>query len=170
MRFLAALTVGLFVWAGHSWGQVPGGTTATWNTIAQPVQHVSPTFKASTTDNTKTNLQQAKLTVDFGNGKKYKITKATVVVKVSGGQGIWNPAVSQDSAKADLGNNKWELTGADVGGTLYNFNPATDVRIEYVIEFQEDVVVAAPPGSPPPPAPPTLTATVGSKDIKPTVP
>jgi hypothetical protein len=170
MKYLATLLVALSLCSSHLWAQLPNGATATWDTIMQPKQHVSPTFKESANDNTKTNLQQAKLTVNFGNGKKYKVTKATLIVKVSGGQGVWNPAVKEDAAIVSGGMNKWELTGADfTKPKLVDFDPTKDVRIEYDIDFVE-VLDPPPPGQQAPPAPPTLKSTVGSKDIKPTVP
>ncbi len=164
MRLFTVTVVASLLLTGSSYGQVPSGTTWTWAEIMMPKKHTSPTFATSTTDNTKTTLSQAKGTLDFGaqGGQEYVVTKATLVVEVSGGQGIWNPAISEDAALNSPGANKWTLTGSQFG-TLYQFDPAVDIRIEFRIEFKKKPTQQNP-------NPPTLTATVGSKTQKPTVP
>ncbi|MEO2088036.1 MAG: hypothetical protein ABGY75_00860 [Gemmataceae bacterium] len=161
---ILALATVVFGMGGAAFGQVPSGTTWTWKEVMQPKKHTSPTFAVSTTDNTKTTLTLAEGTLDFGpqGGKLYTVTEATLVVEVSGGQGIWNPAISENAAAQSPGANKWTLAGSQVG-TLYQFDPTVDIRIEFRIKFKE---VATPQN----PNPPTLTATVGSKTQKPTVP
>ncbi len=102
-------------------------------------------------------------TLDLSVAKQYVVTEAILVIEVSGGPGIRNPAISEDAAKNSPAQNKWTLADSDFANPLKQFDPATDIRIEFRIKFNE-----AP--SQQTPNPPTQSATVGSKIQKPTVP
>lgn len=162
---LTAVAISLLLFTSVSFGQAPAGTTFTWLAMNLPRVHTSPTFAVSTTDATKTSLTSAEGTVDFGNGggKQFQVTKVTLVILVDAGGGVLNPVLRENGAKNLIAPNKWSISGTDFSTPLKQFDPAVNIRIEFEIEFKE-----APTQLNPNPA--TLTATVGSKTIKPTVP
>jgi hypothetical protein len=158
MRILAASVVVLCLIANQSFGQLPPKTSVAWVVHTNPA-HTSPTFKLKDGDNTKSSLTSAQLTVQFAKGKNYEITKATLIVKVSGGDGVWNPGLSLKGGiqKGTQEPPVFTLVAADTG-TLTYFDVATDIRIEWDIEFSEVGSTTV------------LKSTIGSKVQKPTAP